>query len=109
MSRLLRRRCFGLLAAVLFAGGLAAPAAAQTKLRVSTIPIIDTAPLQVAVAKGFFAAEGLEIDTTPTAGGAAGLPALAAGQVQIAFSNIISLVLGVKQGLEFEIIAAGSS
>lgn len=89
----------------------ALPALAQqapVKLRVSTIPIIDTAPLQVGIAKGFFAAEGLEIDTTPTAGGAAGLPALAAGQVQIAFSNIISVVLGAKQGLGFEVIAAGS-
>jgi NitT/TauT family transport system substrate-binding protein len=85
------------------------PAAAQTtKLRVSTIPIIDTAPLQVGIAKGFFAAEGLEIDTTPTTGGAAGLPALAAGQVQITFSNIISIVLGAKQGLGFEVITAGS-
>lgn len=97
------------------AGALALVALAQqpvlaetTKLRVSTIPIIDTAPLQAAIAKGFFAEEGLEIDTTPTAGGAVGLPALAAGQVQIAFSNIISIVLGAKQGLGFEIIAAGS-
>ena len=80
-----------------------------TKIRVSTIPIIDTAPLQVGISKGFFAAEGLEIDTTPTAGGAMGLPALAAGQVQITFSNIISVVLGAKQGLGFEVIAAGSN
>lgn len=83
--------------------------AQTTKLRVSTIPIIDTAPLQVGIAKGFFAAEGLEIDTTPTAGGAAGLPALAAGQVQITFSNIISIVLGARQGLGFEVITSGSS
>lgn len=89
---------------------LALSAQAQpVKLRVSTIPIIDTAPLQVGIAKGFFAAEGLEVDTTPTAGGAAGLPALAAGQVQITFSNIISIVLGAKQGLGFEVIAAGSN
>lgn len=89
---------------------LVAPAAqAQAlKLRVSTIPIIDTAPMQAAIAKGFFAEQGLEVDTTPTAGGAAGLPALAAGQVQITFSNIISIVLGAKQGLGFEVIAAGS-
>jgi len=88
------------------------PAFAQAppvKLRVSTIPIIDTAPLQVGIAKGFFADEGLAIDTTPTAGGAAGLPALAAGQVQITFSNIISIVLAAKQGLGFEIITAGSN
>ncbi|TFY97440.1 ABC transporter substrate-binding protein [Ramlibacter rhizophilus] len=106
----LSRRVFGLATALLVAAGLAAPAVAQqtTKLRVSTIPIIDTAPLQIARAKGFFAQEGLEVDTTPTAGGAAGLPALAAGQVQIAFSNIISIVLGAKQNLGFQIVAAGS-
>ncbi|WP_372828484.1 ABC transporter substrate-binding protein [Polaromonas sp.] len=91
---------------------LVSPAFAQAqpiKLRVSTIPIIDTAPLQVGIAKGFFTEEGLAIDTTPTAGGAPGLSALAAGQVQIAFSNIISIVLGAKQGLGFEIITAGSN
>lgn len=100
-----------LLAAAVTAVAVSAllPAMAQpVKLRVSTIPIIDTAPLQVGIAKGFFAAEGLEIDTTPTTGGAAGLPALAAGQVQISFSNIISVVLGAKQGLGFEVVAAGS-
>lgn len=96
-------------ATLLATAPLASAQAPATKLRVSTIPIIDTAPLQVGIAKGFFAAEGLEVDTTPTAGGAAGLPALAAGQVQIAFSNIISIVLGAKQGLGFEVIAAGSN
>jgi NitT/TauT family transport system substrate-binding protein len=91
--------------------GLATPLvrAQATKVRVSTIPIIDVAPLQVAITKGFFTAQGIEVDTTPTQGGAAGIPALAAGQVQIAFSNVISMILGAKQGLGFEIIAAGSN
>lgn len=91
--------------------GLAAPRlrAQTTKLRVSIIPIIDVAPLQVAVAKGFFAAEGLEVDTTPIQGGAAGIPALAAGQVQVAFSNVISTILAARQGLGVEIIANGSN
>lgn len=100
-----RRTACGAAASLLLAP---AARAQPVKLRVSTIPILDTAPLQVGIAKGFFAAEGLEIDTTPTTGGAAGLPALAAGQVQITFSNIISIVLGAKQGLGFEVITAGS-
>jgi len=75
------------------------------KLRVSVVPIIDTAALHAAIKNGYFAQEGLEVDTTPTAGGAAGLPALAAGQVQITFSNIVSIVLGANQGLGFKIIA----
>ena len=109
-DKTLRRRELGLLAAAAASVGIARPAFAQVvKLRVSTIPIVDTAPLQIGIARGLFAAEGLEIDTTPTAGGAAGLPALAAGQVQIAFSNIISVILGAKQGLGFEAIAGGSA
>jgi NitT/TauT family transport system substrate-binding protein len=83
--------------------------AQSSKLRVSTIPVMDTAPLQIAIAKGFFAAEGIEVDTTPTTGGAAGLPALAAGHVQVAFSNIISIVLAVKQGLDFQVITAANT
>lgn len=91
--------------------GLATPLvrAQTTKLRVSIIPIIDVAPMQVAVAKGFFAAEGIEVDTTPTQGGAAGIPALAAGQVQIVFSNIVSIIQAARQGLGLQIIAPGST
>jgi NitT/TauT family transport system substrate-binding protein len=80
-----------------------------TKVRVSTIPIIDTAPLAAAIAQGYFKVEGLDVDTTPTVGGAVGLPALAAGQIQIGYSNIVSIVLGSYEGLEFQIIAAGSA
>jgi NitT/TauT family transport system substrate-binding protein len=109
MPNLSLRRFFRLLAATVALAALPLAHAQTTKLRVSTIPIIDVAPLQVAITKGFFAAEGLEVDTTPTQGGAAGIPALAAGQVQIAFSNIISIVLAAKQGLPFELIAAGST
>lgn len=104
-----RRNAVSALAAA--ALGLATPPlrAQTTRLRVSIIPIIDVAPLQVAIAKGFFAAEGLEVDTTPIQGGAAGIPALAAGHVQVAFSNVISTILAARQGLGVEIIANGSN
>ena len=104
-----RRHAVAAIAATTLGLGLAPARAQPVKLRVSIIPIIDVAPLQVAIAKGFFAAEGLEVDVTPLQGGAVGIPALAAGQVQIAFSNVISTVLAAKQGLPFEIIAAGSN
>ena len=112
MFKKTRRLAGGVLIAAVAVLGLLAHAEAEaqlTKVRVITIPILDTAPLQVGIAKGFFAEQGLEVDTAPTAGGAAGLPALAAGQVQITFSNIVSIVLGVKQGLEFGIISGGSA
>ena len=91
--------------------GLATPLvrAQTTKVRVSTIPIIDIAPLHVAMVKGYFTAEGIEVDTTPTQGGAAGIPALAAGQVQVVFSNVVSIIQAAKQGLGVQIIAPAST
>lgn len=111
MSNLPMRRRTVATAMAATALGMAAPLvrAQTTKVRVSTIPIIDIAPMQVAVAKGYFAAEGIEVDTTPTQGGAAGIPALAAGQVQIVFSNVVSIIQAAKQGLGIQIIAPAST
>ncbi|WP_338662993.1 ABC transporter substrate-binding protein [Pararoseomonas sp. SCSIO 73927] len=88
---------------------IAAPALlaqAPTKLRVSVIPVLDVAPLHAAIAQGYFAKEGLEIDTSTTAGGATGLPGLVAGQFRLAFSNTVSILLGVREGLDFRFAAA---
>jgi NitT/TauT family transport system substrate-binding protein len=104
MSRAARLAAASLLGIGLLHG--AAGAAELTKLRVSTIPIADTASFEVAREKGFFAAEGLEIDTTPTSGGAVGIPALMSGQLQIAYSNVVSIILAASQGLDLVVIAA---
>jgi len=99
-------RVLAALGTLVFVAALHSPAAAQTtKIRVSVVPIIDLGPFHAAVQQGYFAAEGLEVDASPVVGGAAGLPALAAGQVQIAFSNIVSTALGASQGLGFKIVA----
>lgn len=112
MNSISRRQFTRAAAASAVLGGLAPAAAlaqAPMKIRASVVPIIDTGALHAAIQQGFFAAEGLEVDITPISGGAAGLPALAAGQVQIAFSNIVSTVLGASQGLGFKIIAPAAS
>ncbi|HVV94980.1 MAG TPA: ABC transporter substrate-binding protein [Hyphomicrobiales bacterium] len=80
----------------------------KTVIHVSSIPIIDTAPLEAAKKEGYFAAEGLEVDTTPTAGGAVGIPALLAGQVQFASSNTISVAIAADKGLGIKLVSAGS-
>ena len=107
----LTRRAVGVGAASLASLALAdrLRAAELVKLRVSTIPIADTAAFEVAREKGFFAAEGLEVDTTPTQGGAVGIPALLSGQLQVASSNIVSIILAASQGLDLVIIAAGDA
>ncbi len=90
---------------------LAAPpllARAPTRLHISVIPVLDVAPLHAAIAQGYFAREGIGIDTSTTAGGATGLPGLVAGQFRLAFSNTVSVLLGVREGLEFRFVSGAS-
>jgi NitT/TauT family transport system substrate-binding protein len=88
---------------------LPATAADPVEIKASTIPVIDFAAFEVARAKGFFNEEGLKIDTTPTVGGAAGIPALVAGQLQFAASNIVSIILAAANGLDVQIVGAGNT
>jgi NitT/TauT family transport system substrate-binding protein len=89
----------------------AAPAAAADleKVRVSIIPIGDVAPLFAAIQNGYFREVGLEIDTTPSAGGAAGIPGLVGGSFDVAYGNVVSALLAAQQGLDVKVIAAGTN
>lgn len=97
-------------------GGMAAIAAssrasfaqALEKVRVSIIPVYDVAPLYTAISKHYFKDLGLEVDTAPTAGGAAGIPGLVGGSVDIAYGNVVSALLAVQQGLDIKVIAPGT-
>jgi NitT/TauT family transport system substrate-binding protein len=83
-------------------------AAAQTTVRVNYIPIVDVTPLFVAIDKGYFAAEGLTITPTPSAGGAAGIPGLMAGAFDVMYGNIVSTALAEEQGFKLRIISAAT-
>jgi len=75
----------------------------------STIPTLDNAAFEAGLAKNYFGDEGLKIETTPTVGGAAGIPALVSGQLQAASSNIVSIILAAARGLEPVIVIAGDT
>jgi NitT/TauT family transport system substrate-binding protein len=98
---------FALLGIVAFASHRAA-AADLEKLRVSIIPINDVAPLFIAIQNGYFRDLGLEVDTTPSAGGAAGIPGLIGGSFDIVYGNVVSVLLAAQQGLDVKVIAAGT-
>ncbi|MBN8991749.1 MAG: ABC transporter substrate-binding protein [Rhizobiales bacterium] len=78
------------------------------KVRVSIIPINDVAPLFVAMQNGYFRELGLEIDTTPSAGGAAGIPGLIGGSFDVVYGNVVSVLLASQQGLDVKVIAPGT-
>ena len=82
--------------------------AGPTKLTVAAIAIVDTAPLHLARAKGFFAEQNLDITVQSTTGGHEAVPCVVSGQCQLAFANVISLMLAHSKGLPLKVIAAGS-
>ncbi|MBR0873207.1 ABC transporter substrate-binding protein [Bradyrhizobium tropiciagri] len=87
---------------------LSASAAELEKVRVSIIPINDVAPMFAAIQNGYFRELGLEIDTTPSTGGATGIPGLVGGSFDIAYGNVVSALLASQQGLDVRVIAPGT-
>jgi NitT/TauT family transport system substrate-binding protein len=88
--------------------GVPAGAAELERVRVSIIPINDVTPLFAAMQFRYFEQEGLVIDTTPSAGGATGVPGLLAGSFDIAYSNVVSTLLAAQQGIQLRVIAPGT-
>lgn len=65
----------------------------EATIRVGYLPIAECAHLYVGIAKKFFAEEGLVVTLQPMKGGAAILPALQAGDLDIGFTNVPSLIM----------------
>jgi NitT/TauT family transport system substrate-binding protein len=83
-------------------------AAGATKLTVAAIAIVDVAPLYLGKSKGFFTEQGLDMTIQNTQGGAQSVPGVVSGQYQIAFANVISLLLASSKGLPLKVLTAGN-
>ena len=107
----LTRRQFLKVAGGLAAAGSAAlpfQAAAQSKLNVGYMKIGDLSPFFLAMEKEFFRGAGLDINLASMVGGAAIMPALASGSINIGWSNVISIYQGHLQGFDFRFVANGA-
>ncbi|GAB3347400.1 ABC transporter substrate-binding protein [Modestobacter lapidis] len=78
---------------------------ATTSMSVGYFPLVHTASAVNAAEHGLFADEGLEVELTPTAGGAQAIPALVAGEFDIAYGNYTSAFLAAQQGLPLRLVA----
>jgi NitT/TauT family transport system substrate-binding protein len=90
---------------------LASPAMAQDKLiiKVGYIPIGDCLQLYVAEDQGYFSAEGLSIEKTAMKGGAVIAPAVESGDIDIGWSNTISIIIAHAKGFDFKYLASGAN
>jgi NitT/TauT family transport system substrate-binding protein len=83
-------------------------ALAQGKINVGYMKIGDLSPFFLAMEKEFFKGAGLDINLASMVGGAAIMPALASGSINIGWSNVISIYQGHLQGFDFRFVANGA-
>jgi NitT/TauT family transport system substrate-binding protein len=83
------------------AGSPSASAAGSPEIstiRLGLLPLADVAPVHIAIEDGLFEAEGLTVEVEYVQGGAAAIPALVAGDLDITFGNYVSFFLATGQG-----------
>lgn len=107
-----RALCHHFCVAVLLVACLALPAGSMAQelktVKIGYMPIGDCLQLYVAEDLGFFKEEGLTIEKTAMKGGAVIAPAVEAGEVQIGWSNAISIIIAHVKGFDFVFLTSGA-
>ncbi len=71
---------------------------ANAKIRLGVIPIVDAAPVYIALRKGYFKDEGVDVELKQIQGGAAGVPLLVNGELDVTFGNWVSFLAAQAKG-----------
>src|SRR5262245_37015076 len=86
-------------------GGASAPptsggsSGGQTTLNVQETAGVPSAFVAFGMSKGFFDKQKLKINLQPSQGGATAVPSLVSGKIQVAGSNVVSLLIAASKGL----------
>lgn len=83
-------------------------AGGRTSLSVQDTAGVPSAFLQYGVEKGFFENQRLDVEVTPSQGGATVVPAVVSGDSDIAGSNVVSVLLAQAKDIPIKIIAPGT-
>jgi NitT/TauT family transport system substrate-binding protein len=81
---------------------------AQEKIRLGVLPFSESLGAVVADREGYFKAEGLDVEMSKIGSGAVGVPVLQAGKLDIIFSNTVSTLQAIEQGLDAVVLAPGA-
>ena len=79
----------------------------KVTIKVAYAPIADAAQVYVAMDKGYFAEQGIEIELEQLASGAQILEAVGSGSVEIGLSSYVPLVLAQAGGVPLQAITGG--
>src|SRR6478672_1021022 len=92
------RQRLGLFAAVAALVALAAPAAAQDKVKVGVFPVSSTLPFFVAVERGFFKEQNIETEMVRLIGGPPNVAAMITNQIDA--SAVLVTIEGMNANLK---------
>jgi len=94
-----------ILMTVALAGSAPAQAPPPTRIRVVHVPVLIFAPLYVAIEKGYFAREGLEVELIGTPGGVSSFAVLASGRAEVVVGGLgAALFNAAARGLDFKVV-----
>jgi NitT/TauT family transport system substrate-binding protein len=79
----------------------------SNSIKIGYIPIADCLQLYVAQEKGFFTKHGLSAELVPLQGGPIIIEALVSKNVDVGFSNVVSLLIGRSKGVPIVGITGG--
>ncbi|RLV57008.1 nitrate ABC transporter substrate-binding protein [Aeromicrobium phragmitis] len=87
-------------------GGAASQENAEglTEVSVGTIPAVLSAPLFLGIEEGIFEEHGLDLEVNFADGGAAVIPSVLSGENQFGYSNTVSQLAALGEGLPLEIV-----
>ncbi|MCW2698388.1 MAG: NitT/TauT family transport system substrate-binding protein [Modestobacter sp.] len=71
------------------------------------IPIIDVAPVYLGQEQGFFEEQRIELELSAGQGGAAIVPGIVSGSLDVGFTNNLSLVIASAAGLPLQVVTSG--
>jgi len=107
-----RRLSLGILALVLALGSVLvgqpqkSAKADKAVVRLGYVPVMIFAPIYIGIERGYFDQEGIDVKSTPVAGGSDSVVQLAAGNFDAAVGGLgAGLFNAAHQGLEFRIVA----
>lgn len=80
------------------------PGPETSDLKVGVIKIAGVTPIYAAQKLGYFKDEGLNVSLETSSGGAASLPLLSQGDLQITNAPAVSVILGRQRGFDFSIL-----
>ncbi|MGW0811424.1 ABC transporter substrate-binding protein [Nonomuraea sp. NPDC002799] len=77
----------------------------KTTIKVGHLPVPDPVALYIANTKGFFKEEGLTVTPVIITGGAAAIPQIESGALDISQTNYVSTLSAVSQGKKLKLVA----